>query len=119
MTRYIRDTLCLGCFPAKRTWNKIRAEKKCPTLMTPDKSYGVQVCDGTSANQKKFDYSLANSLFRECDAWCVYDYETLMNNIETGSSDYGGFLWQNSASCWKWVTSGICFTDYIDEYDSS
>jgi len=117
MQNYIRETICYGCQPYL-SWSELTANDWCPSTFTPDKSYGIEVCDGTSANQKKLDDSLANVFFTHCGAWCVYDYETLVNNVKTGSSDYGGFLWQDSDSCWKWVTSGTCFTDAIDEYNA-
>jgi len=114
MTNYIQNTLCDGCIPYY-TW-ELRSKYVCPDTVQANKSYGTQVCDGTIATQKKLDDSLANRFFTECDRWCVYDYETLINNIKTGSSDNGGFLWNNVDSCWRWVTSGICFDSATDPY---
>jgi len=122
MTDYVENMLCESSTPEPteacmpyNPWSEVRAEELCPTMVQPDKSYGIQVCDGTDATQKKLDDSLANQFYRQCTSWCVYDYGTLINNIETGSSDNGGFLWQDSASCWKWVTGGHCFTDATND----
>jgi len=123
MTEYIENTLCESSTPEPTEacmpytpWSEARAEELCPTIVQPDKSYGIEVCDKTNANQKKLDDSLSNQFYRTCTSWCVYDFETLILNIDTGSSDKGGFVWQNSASCWRWVTDGFCFSDASDDF---
>jgi len=98
------------------SWNEVRASELCPTTVQADKSYAINVCDETEATQKKLEDSLANQFYKQRSFWCVYDYETLINNTKTGSSDKGGFQWENNNSCWKWEIGGFCFTSAYDEF---
>jgi hypothetical protein len=43
--------------------------------------------------------SLANRLFAQCSAWCVYDFN---------SKGEGAWLWRNSEKCWNYTTTGHC-----------
>jgi len=107
------------CVP-RYTWDKDRAEELCPSLedITPVKSFGVTVCDDDSSltKQASLEKSLANNFFNKCSSWCVYDYDTIMNNIINESADYGGFIWKST--CWKWVTGWACFTTSLSEFEA-
>jgi len=99
------------------SWNEVRASELCPTTVQADKSYDINVCDETEETKEKLEDSLANQFYTQCNSWCVYDYDTLINNTKTGSSDKGGFIWKNNNSCWKWVTGGFCFTAANHEFE--
>jgi len=107
------------CVP-RYTWDKDRAEELCPSLedITPVKSFGVTVCDDDSSltKQASLEKSLANNFFDKCSSWCVYDYDTIMNNIINDSAEYGGFIWKST--CWKWVTGWACFTSSLPEFEA-
>jgi len=106
-----------GCMPPY-TWNEERAAEVCPSIQTADKSFGVVVCtDANSASrQLELEDSLANRFFTKCAAWCVYDYDTIIDNVLQETSNYGGFIWRNNDRCWEWVTSHLCFVGSIDEF---
>jgi len=111
-------TLACGSY----TWDEERAEELCPLNLgygSTEKSYGVSVCtDANSATkQQALEDSLANDFYEGCTSWCVYDYDTLINNVRTGSTDQGGFKWNAVDNCWKWVTAGTCFTIKFNEYE--
>jgi len=103
-----------GCMPYY-TWDEDRAGELCPDMssIVADKSFGVQACD--TSMQDKLEKSLANNFYTQCSSWCVYDFDTVINNILTDSSEYGGFIWKNT--CWKWVTDWHCFTDSAQEFE--
>jgi len=107
-----------GCMP-DYNWNEDRAAEVCPTIQTADKSFGVQVCtDANSASkQAELEKSLANKFFTKCDSWCVYDYDTLMDNVKEDTNNFGGFTWRNGEQCWKWVTCCQCFEGSIGEFE--
>jgi len=112
-------TLAPSCAPYY-TWTEERAEDLCESSLDygrADKSYGVQVCDDDASvgRQANLEKSLANDFYVDCSSWCVYDYDTVVNNIRTGSSDYGGFIFRDD--CWKWVTGWFCFTTNLDEFE--
>jgi len=94
---------------ATYTWDEARAVENCPRPQKADKSFGVLVCDDdvSRTKQASLEKSLANKFFKNCGSWCVYDYDTIINNIKTGSEEYGGFTWKNP--CYKWVTGFGCF----------
>merc|ERR1711920_874902 len=100
------------------TWDADRAEQICPSLedIEADKSFGVVVCDDINSvtKQARLEKSLASNFFDKCSAWCVYDYDTIMNNIKNDSDEYGGFIWKNT--CWKWVTGYACFDTSFPEF---
>jgi len=118
MCTYSPTSAPSACMPYY-TWDEDRAEEICPDAVDADKSYGVEVCtDSNSATkQAQLETSLANRFFAQCASWCVYDYDTVISNTETGSTDNGGFIWRSGTSCWKWVTSGVCFAASIDEFN--
>jgi len=102
------------------TWTEERAEELCPSTMDyfdASKSYGVKVCDDAKSvtKQSNLEASLANNFYEKCSSYCVYDYDTVINNIQTSSSDYGGFIWKDT--CYKWVTGFLCFTDALAQFD--
>jgi len=107
------------CMP-EYTWNEDRAAEVCPSIQTADKSFGVQVCtDANSASkQTELEKSLANQFFTKCDSWCVYDYDTVMDNVQAdpNTNNFGGFIWRNNDKCWKWVTCCLCFDASINEF---
>jgi len=107
-----------SCIPYY-TWDEDRAVEVCPGNNHPGKSFGMQVCtDAGSANkQTELEKSLANRFFNKCDSWCVYDYDTIINNLRTGSNNYGGFVWRSTDECWKWVTSWQCFVASIEDFN--
>jgi len=121
LREYIENNLCestttisptlspTDCLPT-RTWDEDRAKEICPRKVRADKSYGVKVCNdaGSLTKQSSLEKSLANNFFYKCKSWCVYDYDTIMNNIRSDSANNGGFIWKNT--CWKWVTGWTCFT---------
>jgi len=43
--------------------------------------------------------SLANELYAQCSAWCVYDFN---------SKAQGAWQWRNVDKCWNYTTSGYC-----------
>jgi hypothetical protein len=107
------------CMP-NYIWDEKRAEELCPSTMDAfpaSKSYGVEVCDDAKSVTRKdnLEASLANNFFTQCSSHCVYDYDTIINNIRTGSSDYGGFIWKDT--CYKWVTGWYCFTNAISQFE--
>jgi len=106
------------CMPLY-TWSEERAEELCPSTIdfgSPNRTYGAEVCDDDKSKirQAELDKSLANDFYDTCASYCVYDYDTIMNNIKTNSSDYGGFIWKSN--CWKWVTKYLCFTDGLEDF---
>jgi len=107
-----------GCVPLY-DWTADRAEELCPSLedIDADKSFGVVVCDDDASSTRQFalELSLANNFFDTCSSWCVYDYDTVVNNIMTDSEEYGGFVWKNT--CWKWVTGWACFDTFLSEFE--
>jgi len=107
-----------SCMPYY-TWDDDRAEEICPSSIYnyADKSFGVKVCDGDNsvAEQAQLEKSLANQFFTQCSAWCVYDYDTIMNNIQNDSVEYGGFIWKQT--CWQWVTGWTCFDSAFSDFE--
>jgi len=131
LKEYIENILCSSttttsptlsptdCFPTY-TWDEDRAEEICPPsegIILADKSYGVKVCNDAASltKQSSLERSLANNFFNSCISWCVYDYDTIMNNIRSDSADYGGFVWK--FTCWKWVTGWSCFDLFLSEFE--
>jgi len=114
---YIENTLCASCFPLY-TWDEDRAEEICSDNVIANKGYGVKVCDDSqsSTKQDSLEKSLANRFFTHCSAWCIYDYDTIVNNTE--NSSYGGFIWKNTNTCWKWITQWDCFTKHRSEFSA-
>jgi len=105
------------------TWSEERAIELCPSYLAhgqADKSFGVSVCSDTTSitKQGSLEESLANQFFTSCSSFCVYDYETLINNVRTGSYDHGGFVWKHDDACWAWVTAYDCFTISYYEYET-
>jgi len=102
------------------TWDEGRAEELCPSGedLEAVKSFTVRVCDDDSSltKQANLEKSLANKFFNKCSSWCVYDYDTIMNNINNDSAEYGGFIWKST--CWKWVTGYACFTSSLREFEA-
>jgi len=128
MTDYIQNTLCesiathspTDCTPYQR-WDEDRAEELCPSAhddFDTNKSYGVEVCDDATSltKQTSLEKSLANNFYVTCSSSCVYDYDTIMNNIQNHAADHGGFIWEHT--CWKWVTRWICFTSSLWEFEA-
>jgi len=120
MADYIENTLCKPLLPLF-TWDEDRAEEICADIVSANKSYRVEVCDdpNSSTKQDSLDKSLANRFFTHCKAFCVYDHDTIMNNIRmnnTVNPSYGGFMWKST--CWKWVTGWDCFTKHISEFQA-
>lgn len=106
------------------TWTKERAEDLCESTIDygrANKSYGVSVCDDdkSSGKQASLEKSLANDFYEDCSSWCVYDYDTILNNIRISSSDYGGFIYKGGEGedCWKWVTKFSCFDANLEEFE--
>jgi len=109
-----------SCIPYY-TWDADRAVEVCSSNdFIADKSFGIQVCTdaGSAQKQTKLEKSLANRFFDKCDSWCVYDYDTLVDNVRAGSNNHGGFIWRNTDRCWKWVTSWQCFDTSIEEFNA-
>jgi len=118
MCTHAPTTSPTACMPYY-DWNVARAEELCSsgTYGDADKSYGVQVCDDEKSvvKQASLEKSLANKFYDTCSSWCVYDYDTILNNTRTNSSDHGGFIWKSD--CWKWVTKYTCFVANIGEFE--
>jgi len=132
MTDYIENTLCESTTPEPTDlptlwptdympiyeWTEERAEELCPSTMdyfAASKSYEVQVCDDANSvtKQASLEVSLANKFYQKCSSWCVYDFDTLVNNIQTSSLNYGGFMWKDT--CYKWVTGFQCFSTHFNQ----
>jgi len=108
-----------GCVPFYN-WTEERAEELCPSTSDygeADKSYGVKVCDDNNSltKQANLEKSLANRMSDTCSSWCVYDYDTVLDNYQTDSYNFGGFIWKTD--CWKWVTGFACFTSHSEEFE--
>jgi len=113
-------TLCKpspACIP-DNVWDKDRAEELCPSVNTIDApiSYAVEVCGDSKSKMKQFSLfkSLANKFFHRCTSLCVYDYDTIMENIMYDRANQAGFQWYGK--CWKWVNNGDCFSKSSDQY---
>jgi len=103
------------------TWTEERSIELCPSESDyghTDKSFGVSVCSDANSNTKQIalEKTLANRFYIHCTAWCLYDYDTIINNVRTGSDDHAGFRWNNGDSCWNWVTAQQCFVRKYNEY---
>jgi len=111
------------CMP-KYVWDEARASELCgKEYGSTNKGFGANVCktdDVSVTKQESLDVSLANAFYKHCSSKCVYDYDTVINNIQTGSSDQGGFIWKSAIDCWKWVEEDYpCFTLGSDFHDVS
>jgi len=102
-----------GCIP-DYDWTYDRAEELCSSSIdiVANKSYGVEVCseNNSGTSQMALEKSLANKFYQQCSSWCVYDYDTIANNIKSGTSNQGGFTWSTTGTCWQWVTGYMCFS---------
>jgi len=99
-------------------WTQERADDLCASTNygATDKSYsGANVCADESGRQAQLEKSLANKLYDSCSSWCVYDWDTLMDNID----EMGGYKWNNGDNCYMWVTAGACFNAHAAEYQAS
>jgi len=119
MCTHAPTTSPTDCVPTY-DWNVERAAELCnpDDYGDTDKSYGVEVCDDekSAVKQTSLEKSLANQFYEKCSSWCVYDYDTILNNTRSNSSNHGGFIW--NSNCWKWVTKYTCFnSDNIEEFD--
>jgi len=120
MTEYIDNTLCPADCEPYYEWSAIREGELCPGGSESDTiSYDAVLCANSDSEQEKLEESLANQLFHDCSSICVYDYNTLRNNILNESNDYGGYIWRASKSCWKWVTEGRCFNNLVADFDEA
>jgi len=103
------------------TWSEERATELCPSDSAgqADKSFGVLVCSNANSidKQEALDETLANQFYTGCSSWCLYDYDTLINNVRTGSIDQGGFKWNNNDNCYDWVTAFSCFERLYNEFE--
>jgi len=111
------------CMP-KFEWDEARASELCgEDHGSTNKGFGATVCttdDVSVTKQESLDESLANAFYKHCSSTCVYDYDTVINNIRTGSSEQGGFIWKSARDCWKWVEEDYpCFTSGSDFHDVS
>jgi len=122
MANYIETILCesttpeptKACMP-NYSWDNDRAKELCTDYGSTDKGFGVNVCADTPSNQDNLERSLANRFYANCASWCVYDYDVVINNILTNSSNTGGFIWKSD--CWKWVTDYYCFNAAASEFE--
>jgi len=106
------------CMPYN-TWTEERAKEICPMDdIIADKRFGVKVCDGgkSAKKQANLEKSLANNFFVKCTSWCVYDYDTVMKNIQNDIIKSAGFIWNRRKKCWRWVTRRTCFTLFNSEF---
>jgi len=98
------------------SWTIERASELCtPTSYgQTSKSYsGVFICSGDGEKQTQLEKSLANKLYRSCDSWCVYNWDTLLDD------EMGGYMWNNIDDCYRWVTKGACFSSHLSEYQAA
>jgi len=103
-----------SCYP-EYDWSQERADEVCAPASygTTDRSFsGAVVCtdEKSVVKQSQLEKTLANEFYTKCDSHCLYDWETLINNIDA----IGGFIWKSS--CWKWVTGYACFTTSANEH---
>lgn len=105
------------CIP-DYVWDKDRAEELCPSVNTINApiSYGVEACGDSKSKMKQFSLfkSLANKFYHRCTSLCVYDYDTIIENIMYDRAHQAGFQWYGK--CWKWVNDGDCFSKSSDQY---
>jgi len=104
-----------SCYP-EYEWSQERANEVCTSenYGSTDRSFeGAVVCTDNNSvgRQAQLEKTLANEFYVSCSSWCLYDWETLINDID----GVGGFIWKNS--CWKWVTGFTCFESSADEYE--
>jgi hypothetical protein len=57
-------------------------------------------CSGDLADTSDLKKSLANGLFDNCGAWCVFDWKT---------QAFNAWLWEPSGKCWNRNSDGFCF----------
>jgi len=103
-----------ACYP-NYEWSQERADEICQVegYGTTDRSYsGAVVCsDSTSSTkQAQLEVTLANEFYTSCASHCLYDWDTLINDID----GFGAFIWKST--CWKWVTAWTCYTSSADEH---
>jgi len=103
-----------SCYP-EYEWSQERADEVCSadSYGTTDRSYtGAVVCTDSKSVEKQpqLAKTLANEFYTKCDSHCLYDWETLINDID----DLGGYIWKST--CWKWVTGYGCFLASADEH---
>jgi len=75
------------------------------------------VCDDdiSLTQQASFEKSLTNNFFDKY-SYCVYDYDTVMDNIIKDSAEHGGFIW--TTKYWIWVTGWTCFATSLSEFEA-
>jgi len=99
-------------------WTQERADDLCASTSYghTNKSYiGAVICSGDGERQTQLEQSLANKLYRSCTSWCVYDWDTLMDD----NDEMGGYMWNNVDDCYRWVTNGACFNLHSSEYQAA
>jgi len=119
MTDYIQNTLCNNTATQSTTlsptdctpyysWDENRAEEICPSARADfhiSKSYDVEVCDDATSltKQANLEKSLANIFFMTCSSWCVYDYDTIIKNIQSDSELRWIYLETNVLEVGNWL----------------
>jgi len=98
-----------SCLP-RYEWTEERATELCSSNSygKTEKSFkGAVVCSdsGSTDKQDDLELTLANKFYSSCNSHCLYDYKTVLSDIENGM---GGFIWKRN--CWRWVTKYFCFT---------
>jgi len=97
-------------------WTQEWADNLCgpSTYGLTNKSYsGAYECSGDSERQVQLEKSLANKLYISCSSWCVYNWDTLIDD------ERDGFFWNNQNQCYLWVTTGACFNVFVAEYEAT
>lgn len=104
------------CIERETEWTDEISQAICSSddMGWTNKGANATVCAGFEDYQYRFNISLANRAFLQCDSQCVYDIS------EIGFA----FFWTNRKSCWKPTSKGLCIsrksqlekiTDYIEK----
>jgi len=118
MTEYVDNVLCTTdnlwptleptCIP-ELEWSEDLMDEHCTVSGTKVtfKHYASinrepVACSGSLQDTLSLKKSLANNLFDNCGAWCVFDWST--QALEAWS-------WTSSGSCWTRRSDGWCFFD--------
>lgn len=88
-----------------KSWSEATQEATCPqgSWGKTNRGHGTMfACE--SDHQLRLEESMANEFYAKCTSWCVYDFQSTINEV------YGAHIWR-PIGCWDYVTRGHCFKD--------